>query len=27
LVWALTELMVERQSGLLDYYRQLALGA
>ena len=25
--WALTELMVERQSGLLDYYRQLALGA
>ncbi|MGH7034953.1 MAG: hypothetical protein ACREFL_14575 [Stellaceae bacterium] len=24
LVWALTELMVERQSGLLDYYRQLA---
>ena len=27
LVWALTELMVERQSGLLDYYRQIALGA
>ncbi|HKT18000.1 MAG TPA: terminase family protein [Stellaceae bacterium] len=24
LVWALTELMVERQSGLIDYYRQLA---
>lgn len=27
LVWALTELMVERASGLLEYYRELAAGA